>query len=61
VSDPQPGGTDGPQQWSRRRRLALLFVPLLAIVAIVVSMLGVPWQITASALALFVLWLLIDG
>lgn len=46
---------------SRRRRKALLFVPLIAVVGIVVALLGVPWQAVAVILGLFVLVMLLEG
>ena len=46
---------------SPRRRKALIFGPLLAVVALVVTLLGVPWQLVALVVAGFVLWLLIEG
>jgi hypothetical protein len=44
-----------------RARKALLFGPVLAVVALVVTLLGVPWQLVALALAVFVVWLLVEG
>lgn len=50
-----------PEEPSKLRRRALVLGPLLVLVGIVVIALGVPWQIVAGALALFVLWLVFDG
>lgn len=49
------------QPLSPARRKALIFGPILAVVAVVVTILGVPWQLVAAAVAAFVLWLLIEG
>lgn len=46
---------------SPARRKALIFGPILAAVALVVSLLGVPWTLVAAVVAVFVLWLLIEG
>ena len=50
-----------PRSLTRRQRKALVFVPLVLVVAVVVLLLGIPWQVVAAALALFVLWLVIEG
>lgn len=46
---------------SRARRKALIFGPILAAVAVVITLLGVPWKLVAAIVAVFVLWLLIEG
>ena len=46
---------------SPARRKALIFGPILAMVAVVVTILGVPWKLVAGVVAVFVLWLLIEG
>ena len=62
--DPLSPAADSPKErrpLTRRQRKALLFVPLVLVVAVLVSLLGVPWQVVAGALGLFVLWLVIEG
>ncbi len=49
------------QPLSPLKRKALIFGPILFVVGIMVTILGVPWQVTAGFVALFVLWLLIEG
>lgn len=39
----------------------MVFGPLLVMIGLVVVALGVPWQLVAGALGLFVLWLVLDG
>jgi hypothetical protein len=46
---------------SRVRRKAMVFGPLLGLVGVLVLALGVPWPVVAAALALFVLWLIVEG
>lgn len=38
-----------------------MFVPLVAVVGVVVLLLGVPWPLVVAALVLFVLWLVFEG
>lgn len=62
--DPRSPAADSPKehrQLTRRQRKALVFVPLVLVVAVLVSLLGVPWQVVAAALGLFVLWLVLEG
>lgn len=46
---------------SPARRKALIFGPVLLVVAVVVTLLGVPWKLVAAIVAAFVLWMLIEG
>jgi hypothetical protein len=50
-----------PLSLTGRQRKALVFVPLVLVVAVIVRLLGIPWQVVAAAMALFVLWLMIEG
>ena len=50
-----------PARRRRLRRRAALFSPILVLVAVLVTALGVPWLATVGALALFLVWLAVEG
>ncbi|MDZ7677155.1 MAG: hypothetical protein U5K29_01230 [Acidimicrobiales bacterium] len=64
MSDDPLSPGDAPRErrpLDRRHLKVLVFVPLVAVVGVVVLLLGVPWPLVVAALVLFVLWLVFEG
>lgn len=39
----------------------LVFGPIVLVAGVLVASLGVPWKVVAAILALFVVWILLEG